>query len=41
MCAEQYESIIKIKYGDYMKLPAESERTWRHKPLEIDFEHNK
>ena len=28
------------KYGDYMKLPPESERKWNHHPLIMDFEHN-
>lgn len=31
---------LEICYGDYMKLPPESEQTWYHHPILIDFEHN-
>ena len=31
---------LEIQYGDYMKLPPESEQTWYHHPVLIDFEHN-
>ena len=31
---------LRTAYGDYMKLPPESERTWTHHPVLIDFEHN-
>jgi len=27
-------------YGDYMKMPPEKERVWRHNHLIIDFNHN-
>ena len=27
-------------FVDYMQLPPENERVWRHHPLLIDFEHN-
>ena len=31
---------LRAAYGDYMKLPPQSERTWTHPPVFIDFEHN-
>ncbi len=34
---DQYLTTI---YGDYMQLPPEEDRVWRHHPLVIDFEHN-
>ena len=36
-CWEQY---LISKFGDYRKLPPESERGWKHHPLILDFEHN-
>ena len=36
----KYRDFLKIRYGDYMKLPPESEQTWYHHPILIDFEHN-
>ena len=35
-----FEEMLTILYGNYMKLPPESERVWKHKPLIIDFERN-
>lgn len=40
MCFADCEDYLHRKYGDYMKLPPEEERTWTHHPLVIDFEHN-
>lgn len=34
------DDFLKVRYGDYMKLPPESERVWKHHPIIIDFEHN-
>lgn len=33
----KWESYLKEKYGNYMQLPPEEEREWRHKPLIISF----
>lgn len=37
---KDYDSFLKIRYGDYMKLPPEEQQTWYHHPIKIDFEHN-
>lgn len=34
------DSTLKVEYGDYMKLPPEEERVWKHHPIVVDFEHN-
>ncbi len=39
-CVNDEDRILTIQYGDYMKLPPESEREWKHHPIIIDFEHN-
>ncbi len=31
---------LRIRYGDYMQLPPEEERVWKHHPILVDFEHN-
>ena len=40
MCFKQWDEYLTRKFGDYMQLPPEEERGWRHKPLCLDFEHN-
>ena len=40
MCVADPDAILRVEYGDYMQLPPESERVWKHHPLLIDFEHN-
>lgn len=40
MCFRDWDEHLRRKFGDYMQLPPESERTWRHHPLVIDFERN-
>lgn len=37
---KQYQKLLEADYGDYMTLPPESERTWTHHPILIDFEHD-
>lgn len=37
---KKWDEYLSLKFGDYMQLPPEEERTWRHLPLKIDFEHN-
>ncbi len=34
------DRFLTICYGDYMQLPPEEERIWKHHPILIDFEHN-
>ena len=40
MCFADWDDHLRRKFGDYMQLPPEEEREWRHHPLIIDFEHN-
>ena len=40
MCFADWDEHLRCKFGDYMRLPPESERVWKHHPLIIDFEHN-
>ena len=39
-CVNDYDKILRIQYGDYMQLPPEEDRVWKHHPILIDFEHN-
>ena len=38
MCFADWDEHLRRKFGDYMQLPPEEERTWCHPPLKIDFE---
>lgn len=40
MCMAGWDAYLRAKYGDYMTLPPEAERIWKHHPLLIDFEHD-
>ena len=40
MCFAGWDNHLRRKFGDYMQLPPEEERTWKHLPLVLDFEHN-
>ncbi len=37
---KEYDKILRLRYGDYMQLPQEEERVWRHHPIIVDFEKN-
>ena len=34
------DNTLRIQYGDYMQMPPEEERIWKHHPIIVDFEHN-
>lgn len=40
MCFAQWDAYLTAKFGDYMTLPPEEERTWKHHPIILDFEHD-
>lgn len=37
---KDYDTCLRIQYGDYMQLPPENERVWTHTPQMIDFHRN-
>lgn len=37
---KNYHEFLTERYGDYMQLPPEEERVWKHHPILVDFEHN-
>lgn len=39
-CFSQWDKYLTVKFGDYMTLPPEEERTWKHHPIILDFEHD-
>lgn len=40
MCVADEDATLRVEYGDYMQLPPEEDRVWKHHPILIDFEHN-
>ena len=40
LCFQQWDAYLTVKFGDYMTLPPEEERTWKHYPIILDFEHD-
>lgn len=40
MCSAFWDEYLRAKFGDYMTLPPEEERTWKHHPIILDFEHD-
>lgn len=40
LCTTKWDAYLQLCYGDYMKLPPEEDRVWKHHPIIIDFEHN-
>lgn len=39
-CVAKWDEYLRMSYGDYMELPPEKDRVWKHHPILIDFEHN-
>lgn len=40
LAVKDVDTVLTIEYGDYMQLPPENERKWKHHPVLIDFERN-
>ena len=40
MCFKKWDEYLRLMFGDYMKLPPESERVLKHHPIILDFEHD-
>lgn len=40
MCFKKWDEHLKCKFGDYMQLPPEEERVWKHHPVLLDFNRN-
>lgn len=40
MCFKDWDAYLKCIYNDYMQMPPERERLWKHHPIIVDFEHN-
>ena len=40
LAVEDYDMALRLEYGDYLCLPPEEERVWKHHPILVDFHHN-
>ena len=40
LCFEKWHDYLTCKFGEYMQLPPEEDRTWKHHPIVIDFDRN-
>ena len=40
MTVSKWDEYLRDYYGDYMQLPPQEERVWKHHPIIVDFEHN-
>lgn len=40
LCMKDWDTYLRIKFGDYMELPPKEEQGWKHHPLNLDFDHN-
>ena len=40
MCIRDWDTYLTVKFGNYMQLPPEEERGWRHHPIVLDFNKN-
>lgn len=40
LCFKNWDAYLSVKYPNYMQLPPESERVWKHHPIILDFEQN-
>lgn len=40
LAVKDRDEVLRIAYGDYMKLPPEKERIWKHHPILVDFHRN-
>lgn len=40
MCIADWDEYLRRKFGNYLQLPPEEDREWKHHPIILDFEHN-
>ena len=40
LISKRWHDMLTVKYHDYMKMPPEEDRKWKHLPLLIDFDKN-
>ena len=40
MSVSNWDHALKMQYGDYMQLPPEKDRVWKHHPIFIDLKNN-